>query len=417
MIKKSILLTAVIVFLCFGQEIIDGIAAIVGEHVILKSDVEQYARMTANQYRINPYTNKEQFEIIKDKALQNLIDEKILLEQAKIESIEVKDRNVEAMLEQQMQNMVAQAGGEDKVMEIMGKSIPEIKKEYRDVVRNRLIVQNLQQTKFMDVTISRREVENFKEQYKDSIPDVPPSLDFSHILIKPQVGDNESSVAKQLIDSLHNEIQKGADFGELAMKFSEDFNSAKNGGELGFIERGNLVKSFEEAAFQLEKGEISDVVKSEFGYHIIQMIERKGEKINVRHILIQEKISDKNVDQAREKILKIYDEVKSGTISFDSAAVRYSDDVDLEKTKGRIRRIPKNQIENPEFVKVLDNLEIGEMSDVFKTEQGFHIIRLNNVYDDTYATLRNWAKEMKKQEYYEEWVENLRKNFVIEIRN
>ena len=417
MIKKTILFTILIAMISFGQEIIDGIAAIVGQHVILKSDVEQYARMTANQYKINPYNNPEKFEKFKEQSLQSLIDEKILLEQAKIESIEVKDRNVEAMLEQQMQNMVSQAGGEDKVIEIMGKSISDVKREYRTVVRNRLIVQNLQQTKFSDITISRREVEEFKKEYKDSIPDVPPSFDFSHILIKPKFGDDESSKAKILIDSLYALINKGEDFGKLAEKYSQDYASAAQGGELGYIERGNLVKSFEETAFKLKKGEISSIVKSIFGYHIIQMLERKGEKINVRHILIKEEISNKNINTAREKILSIYEDIKSGKISFDSAAVTYSDDIDLGKTKGRIGRIPKTQIENPEFVKVLDNLKIGEMSNVFKTDQGFHIIRLNNIYDDTHITLRNWANELKKQKYYKTWVEELRQNFSIEIRD
>jgi peptidyl-prolyl cis-trans isomerase SurA len=417
MIKKTLLFTLLITFIAIGQEVIDGIAAIVGEHVILKSDVEQYARMTASQYNINPYSNMQQFKELKEQSLQSLIDEKILLEQAKIESIEVKDRNVEAMLEQQMQNMVAQAGSEEKVVEIMGKSMSEVKREYRDIVRNRLIIQNLQQQKFMDINVTRREVEKFQEEYKDSIPDIPPSYDFSHILISPKAGSSETNVARQKIDSLYKLIQAGEDFGQLAMKFSEDYASAKNGGELGYIERGNLVKSFEETAFQLEKGEISEVVKSEFGYHIIQMLERKGEKINVRHILITEKISNTNINDARKRAFQVYEEIKNGEISFDSAAVKYSDDVDLKKTKGKIRRMPKNQIENPEFVSVLENLEIGEMSEVFKTEQGFHILRLNKIYDDTYLTLKRWATEMKKQQYYKDWVEKLRNNFTIEIRN
>ncbi len=414
--KKKLLITLLIGLLCFGQEVIDGIAAIVGDHVILRSEVEQYARMTANQYQINPFRNKKQFEELKQQSLQQLIDEKILLEQAKIESIEVKDRNIEATLEQQMQSMISRAGSEKKVIEIMGKSLPEIKKEYREIVRNRMIVQSLQQQKFMDINITRREIDQFKEEYKDSIPDVPPSLDFSHILISPKIGENETSEAKELIDSLYQLIKDGADFGKLAMKYSEDPNSAKRGGELGFIKRGNLVKSFEETAFSLKKGEISEVVKSSFGYHIIQMIERKGEKINVRHILIQEKISNANIDEARKKAFAIRKKIMNDQIPFDSAAVKYSDDVDLEKTKGRIRRIPKNKIENPEFVKVLDTLEKNQISDVFKTDQGFHIIRLNNIYDDTYPTIKNWALELKKQKYYQNWVKSLRDNFNIEIK-
>ena len=417
MTNKTLLLTFLIAMIVFGQDIIDGIAAIVGEHVILKSDVEQYARMSASQNQINPYKHKDKFKKLKTQSLQSLIDEKILLEQAKIESIEVKDRNVEAMLDNQMQNMVAQAGGEDKVVEIMGKSLSDVKREFRPIVRNRLIVQNLQQAKFADINVSRREIELFKEEYKDSLPDIPPSIDFSHILIMPKTSDDESNVAKILIDSLYNIIINGEELGELAKKYSQDYASAKNGGELGYIERGNLVRAFEEAAFKLEKGEISKVVKSIFGYHIIQMIERKGEKINVRHILIKEELSSKNIDDAQLKALNVYNEITSGKIDFDSAAVKYSDDVDLGKTGGRIRRIPKNQIENPEFIEVLDKLEFDEVSEVFKTSQGFHIIKLNNIYDDTYITLEKWATELKKQKYYDNWVKKLRESFKIAIRN
>ncbi len=374
MIKKTLLISILFSLICFGSDLIDGIAAIVGEHVILQSEVEQFSRMTANQMQINPYEQPEKYQELKQYSLESLIDEKIMLEQAKIESIEVKDRDVETMLEQQIQSMIIQAGTKDKAEEMLGKKMSVIKRDYRDMVRNRLLVQNLKQTKFADITVTRQEVESFIQENKDSIPDVPVSLDFSHILIKVKPGIEETQKAKHLCDSLLTLIKNGVDFGELAKKYSTDVASAQFGGELGFIERGSFVKEFEEVAFALKEKEISDLVKTEFGYHIIQLIKRKGEKINTRHILIQEKLTKQNEVTAKNLIEKIYNDIQNNIINFDSAAVLYSDDSDSRKNKGRITRMPKNQIKQEEFITILDNLKENQINQVFKTNIGFHPI-------------------------------------------
>jgi peptidyl-prolyl cis-trans isomerase SurA len=402
-------------YFCQAQELIDGVAAIVGENVILKSEVDQFARLNASQLRIDPTKDTEAYLELLKRSLSALIDENILLEQAKIETIEVKDRDVENTLNQQIENMISQAGSKEAAEQILGSSITKIKRDYRSVIKNRLIVEKLRTEKFQKTTVSRREINKFYETYKDSLPEIPPTLDFSHILFVIKPGLPEEANAIRLGDSLLTAIKSGADFSELAKSHSDDLASAVYGGDLGYIKRGGFIKEFEEVAFSLQPNEISTLVKTDFGYHIIQMIDRKGENINVRHILIKPKVSEQNTLKTKAFADSVYNLINNG-LDFDSAAVYYSDDPDVKITKGRIRRIPKNQIQQPEFITVLDSLKYGQLSSVFQSSLGFHILRLNAIYDDTWITLEQWALEYKKNQLYREWVDELRSQFFIDIK-
>jgi len=417
MIKRSVCFLFFLTLLSYSQELIDGIAAIVGDHVILKSDVEQFARMNASQMRIDPQRDHEKYISILKKSLDALIDENILLEEAKIETIEVKDRDVENMLENQIQEIIAQAGSKEKAEEILGNPISKIKIDYRPLIKNRLIVEKLRTEKFKNVSVSRREVNEFYNTFKDSLPEIPPSLDFSHILIRISPGVKEEKEAKAKADSILKLLKNGQDFEKLARLYSNDPGSAAEGGDLGYINRGGFIKSFEEVAFTLSKGEISDVVKTDFGYHIIQQIDRKGEKINVRHILITPKISEQNILDSEKLSNEIRQKIINGSISFDSAAVKYSDDKDSKANKGRIERIPKNQIQNTVFLSVLNKLDIGQISPVFKTDIGFHILKLNNIHNDTWTTIEQWALEYKKSNLYQKWINDLKSKFYINIED
>lgn len=412
-----IFLTVFLIPLIYSQEIIDGIAAIVGENIILKSEVDQFVQMNAAQLQIDPQRDPEVYQQLVKQSLQSLIDENILLEQAKIETIEVKDRDVETMLEQQIENIVFQVGSKEKAEKILGKSLNEIRRDYRPQMRNRLIVEKLKNEKFVNINITRREVEEFYQTYKDSLPEIPPSYDFSQILFKIKPGEKEEQRAKSLADSLYQLLQNGAaDFAELAKQYSQDPASARDGGDLGYISRGGFIKEFEEVAFSLNKNEISDVVKTEFGYHIIKLIDRKGENIRVSHILIKPEISDKNIDNLRAKASHVRKLLINDQIPFDSAAVLYSDDPDVKANKGRIQRILKSQIQQPKFLAVLDTLQIGQISHVFETDMGYHILRLHNVFTDSWSVIEKWALEYKKSKLYDQWMNELRSKFNIELK-
>jgi peptidyl-prolyl cis-trans isomerase SurA len=414
--SKIILLQLSLSSLLFSQTLIDGIAAIVGNNIILISEVDQVARITASQMNINPVRDVDSYNSIKRNILNSLIDENVILEQARIETVEVKDRDVENALDQRIQALIEQAGSVENAEMLMGGSINKVKKDYRPIFKNQLIVEKMRSEKFNKVSISRPEVDNFYKIYKDSIPEIPPSLDFSSILFKVSSGEKEDLAARRLIDSLLTLIKNGSDFAQLAKTYSDDVASASYGGDLGYIKRGAFIKSFEEVAFSLKSGEVSDVVKTDFGYHIIQLIDRKGESINVRHILIKINLSDQNFADRYKFADSIRTKIINNEISFDSAVVYFSDEPNAKTTFGRIKRIPQNQIQNSDFLNVLSNLKIGEISPVFETSSGFYILKLNNIYDDTWLTIEKYALEYKKNQLYSEWLNKLKKNIFINVK-
>ena len=400
----------------FAQTLIDGIAAIVGENIILVSEVDQVARITASQMNIDPNRDVAKFNNIKRQVLNSLIDENVILEQARIETVEVKDRDVENAINQRLDMLVEQVGSVENLELLMGSPISKIKKDYRPIFKNQLIVEKMRSEKFSKVTVTRPEVEAFYQTYKDSIPPIPPSLDFSAILFKVSPGPEEEMAAKKLIDSLYTLLKNGYDFEYLAKNYSEDEASAPYGGDLGYIKRGAFIKSFEEVAFSLSPGEISDVIKTDFGYHIIQMVDRKGESIRVRHILIKIKVSDKNFEDRYRFADSIRTMIINNEISFDSAVVKYSDEPNAKSTLGRIRRIPLNQIQNTDFINVLSNMKVGDISPVFESSPGYYILKLNNVYDDSWPTIERYALEFKKNQLYQEWLNKLKEDIFIDIK-
>ncbi|MDD5539606.1 MAG: peptidylprolyl isomerase, partial [Candidatus Marinimicrobia bacterium] len=338
------------------------------------------------------------------------------LEQARIETVEVKDRDVENALNQRIDMLIEQAGSLENAEMLMGAPISKIKKDYRPIFKDQLVVEKLRSEKFSKVTVSRPEIEAFYQTYKDSLPPIPPSLDFSGILFKVNPGPKEDLAARKLIDSLYTLIINGYDFEDLAKKYSNDDASAQYGGDLGYIKRGAFIKSFEEVAFSLASGEMSPVIKTDFGYHIIQMVDRKGENINVRHILIKINLSDQNFTDCYNFADSIRNKIINNELSFDSAVVLYSDEPNARATFGRIKRIPQNQIENSDFVNVLSNLKVGEVSPVFETLAGYYILKLNNIYDDTWLTIERFALEYKKNQLYIDWLNKLKKDIYIDIR-
>ncbi|MEM2144070.1 MAG: peptidylprolyl isomerase [Candidatus Jordarchaeaceae archaeon] len=414
--KKSFLFLILFLGKVFSQTLIDGVVAVVGNTPILLSEVDQIALMTAAQLRINYLKDTTKFKELRRTALSALIDEYVLLEVAKIETIEVKDREVEATLNQQIENMIAQVGSQEEVENILGMPLNKVKRVYRPLIKNRLIIEKLKNEKFKKLSVTRKEVEKFYEIYKDSIPEIPPSYDFSNILIKIKPGPLEEQRARLIADSILTLLRNGEDFAKLARENSDDEASAKYGGDLGYIKRGSFVKSFEEVAFSLQPGEISDIVKTEFGFHIIEMIDKKGELINVRHILIKPITSDENFEYYKAFADSIRNLIVTNKISFDSAVVKFSDEPNKEVTKGRVRRIPLTQIQNEYFLDVLQSLKVGEVSEVFASPLGLHIIKLNGIYDDTWPTLEKLALEYKKNKLYTEWINKLKKDIHISIK-
>lgn len=404
----------------------DGIAAVVEQDVILFSDVQQYAMLQASQLGINPYQQPQQYmDAIKrfePQVLQSLIDQSIIKAKAEEDSVEVKDHEVDQALKQQIDNLVAQVGSEEALEEQYHMSIADIKKEYREQVYNQLLVQRYQATKFSNITVSRREVEQFFKTYKDSIPELPKRVNISQIYIKVQPSASADSQAVRLLRDLKQRIQNGESFEKLASEYSQDPGSKSQGGDLGFVARGTLVPAFEQAAFALQPGQLSSIVKTEFGYHLIKLEERRGEKIHVKHILITPKSSSRDNQAVVDTLNYIRQQLLQG-VPFDSLALKYSDDADVARNRGRLGWVELPNFQIPEFRDVADTMHVGEISKPFHTDLGWHIIQLNDVKEGGKVTLqKDWSDieqavlQKKQAEKYQEWMKELRSEFYVSIK-
>lgn len=410
------------------QQLIDEIVAVVGQNMILESHLEgQYLQMRA-QGNIQGSASG-----IKCRILENMMFEKLMLNQAELDSIVVTESQVEQDLDQRLRYFTAQFGSQEKLEEFYDKSIIEIKDEFRELVRNQLIVQEVQRTITENIKVTPSEVKTFyKSLPVDSIPLVNAEVEIAQIVKTPPISVEQKTVVKERLRELRRRITAGDNFATLAILYSEDPGSASKGGELGFYGRGELYPEFEAAAFKLEVGEISDIVETEAGFHIIQMIERKGDYINVRHILLQTKVSPADLALAKQELDSIAAEIRNGNITFEEAIEKYSEDPGkanqgmLINTMNGTTRFEMDQLD-PQVSFTIDKLEIGEISNAvpMKTEDGkdaYRILKLKsrtkphiaNLEED-YNRISGWALDYKKEEKVKEWVEKNLENAFIRI--
>ena len=404
------------------SQIVDGIAAIVGDEIILKSEVDQFAQTQALRMRIDPSRNPNRYQSIWRKTLETMIDQKILLDRAELDSIEVSEKEVEQALNEQIDGIIERVGSREKAEEILGYPISKLRRNYREEIRKQRLVEKIQQQKFNDITVGRREVEEFFSQYADSLPEINPGVKISHILIEIKAGSNADSLALNKIDSILTTIKSGEDFSELASLYSDDTNSALNGGELGFMKRGTLVPEFEEAAYSLSPGDISEIVRTEFGYHIIKLIERRGERINVKHILIMPKTGKYDEDKVVILLKDLRARIISGE-SFEDVAGEYSDDPEVAINKGNLGWYDLTSLSIPQFAEVLDTLIVGNISKPIKTDYGYHIIKSIDIREGGKLTLEdNWYElesiviRNKRLQVYDEWLDSIRDEVYIDIK-
>ena len=406
------------------KPVIDGVAVIVADKIILKSELAQIVNVTAMQQNIDPNQSLELYQRLQTQVLQSLIDQKIVLQLAMRDTnIIVKDKEVDAALEAQVNNILSQAGNEEKAEEMLGEPLRDFKREYWFDVRDRIYADKFQQLKLQGVSINRTEVENFFTVYKDSLPFFPPKIKLRHNLLPLKPGEESIKATLALLDSLRDEIYSGADFPELAKIYSQDPGSKNRGGDLGFTRRGTLVNEFEEVAFTLDIGEISKPVKTAFGYHIIQPLEKQGDKIRVRHILINPSITENDEQKVYDFAATIKDSVKT-IDDFIALTERHSVDEQTNKNGGDLGWINPNDFTIPEIGQVLQYLELHECSLPIKTSLGYHLLWLEDAKEGGYPNLEtHWidieamALNKKKMDWYVAFIQDAREKFYISIKN
>jgi peptidyl-prolyl cis-trans isomerase SurA len=409
--------------------IIEKVVARVGSEYILYSDIQEL-------YSYAQERNPGHDETLQCTILEQLIAKKMLLDQAKLDSIEVSDIEIDVELSRRIDYILGQMGGdEDLFYEYYGRTPVEQRELMREPLREDMIQQRIQTQLISDVTITPKEVvEFYKSIPQDSIPYQNAEVELAELSIKTLISDEARTEAlEKAKDLLHRVTEGGEPFEDIASVYSDDPGSARVGGDLGWSRRGAFVAEFEAAAFALEPGEISDVVETQFGYHVIQLLERRGNNINVRHILVKPVVTVEDEERTKVYVDSIKQLVLSDSITFDVAVKRFSDDeVQSYNNAGRMLNPETgdtfwetNQLPYQLYF-AIESLEIGEISDIVELEErgekSFKVFQLLSKtkphrlsIETDFSKLQNYAKENKKNVYFDRWMKEKIGNTFIEL--
>lgn len=420
--KKLFVLFFILTGVMFAQDVLDKIVAVVDNEIILKSELEYRVSLEAAQRNIDP--SNEEF---RKGVLNAMIDEKLLFAQAELDSVEVQDAEIDQQLDYQINLFIQQFGSRERVEQVYGMSLDKIKRELRDDVRKNLMAQKVQQKNFAEIEVTDREVREFFDTYKDSLGLIPERFKIAHIFINPIASDRIKAESKKFAESLLDSLKNGADFAELAKKYSADPGSAAEGGDLGYVKRGVFYPEFESVAFSLKPGETSGVVESPVGFHIIRLIDRRGESIRARHILIKPKNDDEADLKSIEFLTEIRDSILRGFNTFEYFAKKYSDDKQTASFGGELGTFEVSQLDKS-MLDIIYKLDEGEISPpkrltLDKDNYGFHIVKLISRkkehtpnYEQDYDEIKQLALYNKRQKLYSKWMDKVRKNIFWEVR-
>ncbi len=401
---------------------LDKIAAIVGDEIVMQSEVKTQILMMAQQ---NPNINIEDKDLY-DKILDEIIAQKLIITKAIEDSVVVTDDEVEQRWDYFLQSVVSQYGSEKRVEQVYQMSIGGIKNEYSEQIRKSLLAQKLTQQKFMNIKVTPREVEDFYNQYKDSLPEVPLKIEVSHIVKNVTASNTAKDDALNKAKLIRDSILSGqSTFADMALRHSDDPGTREDGGDLGWFDKGKLVPEFEKAAFQLQEGQISLPVESPFGYHLIQTIEKKPDAINTRHILIKLDESNDDRDAAIKFLQELKKEVVENGKDFTILAKQFSDDKDTRGFGGVLGSFALEELP-PNLSSLLNNMKVGEISDpapymADPSKQAYHIVMKKRVIDahkpnlkTDFDELEKRAKIKKQMESRLEWIQKLKKELYWE---
>ncbi len=430
---KKILLTVFAVGLWLplsaqNGTLVDGVAAVVGKNIVKYSDIERsYAQMRVRSGAGDAFKNR-------CAILENLILSQLLVHKGEVDSVEVSDDDVKQYLDYYLKADLRQYGSKEALREATGFTYDELKEQYERMIRNNLLSRRVEYQITENVKVTPAEVTTFFNSLPaDSLPMMPERYELSEIVIEPAISEEERDRVRTELAGLRERVLKGEKFSMLATLYSQDPGSAKKGGELGFFSRGEMVGEFESAAFALKPGEVSPIIETQFGFHIIQLIERRGNTVNARHILIVPKVSSADLLKARMKLDSLATKIRGGHISFEDAARQYSTAKNA-KQGGTVTnpndgsgRFTADEVKERYFNVGLKGMDEGQISNAMsmKTEENrdaYRIVRLNkkhpahkaNLTDD-YDNIYNAALVDAKQKYMREWARKQAKSTYIKL--
>ncbi len=394
---------------------VDGVVAQVGKEIILSSDIAMQKEALA----------REGQTLTDCQMIRELLLEKLLIHHAAIDSVIVAEEEVDENIDRRIEQLVGQIGTERRLEEYYGKTILEIKEEMRPLMKNQMTAQRMQMTITETIDVTPKEVEDAVAKIPlDSLPLIGTEVEIAQVTIVPKVSEQAEKDAIDRLNQLRDRILNGSSFATMAILYSEDPGSNRNGGEYKGIKRGVFVKEFEAIAFNLRPGEISKPFKTEYGYHIVQLQTKRGEELDLRHILIKPKVEQKDLDDAKALLDSLRGAILAGSISFEDVAEQYSADEE-SKLNGGVMMNPMTtdvrwNVENLDrgIFYSIENLQPGSISEaaLVRKPDGTEIFRILQLRDrvaphranltQDFSLLKNYVQNQRKQAKMMQWVED-----------
>jgi peptidyl-prolyl cis-trans isomerase SurA len=412
-----------------GQDkVVDQVVAVVGNNPILKSDVESMVLQRQAQ-------GATTLGDMKCEVLEGVLEQRLLLAEAELDTtIIVTDSQINQYMDRQIQGYIENIGSEKEVEKYFKKSIGAIKSELSEIIKDNLKTEQMKNKILQKIKVTPAEVRQyFRQLAQKDVPEIPIQYEYAQITVLPNITEQEDLDVKAKLRDFKKRVENGDNFAALAVLYSEDPGSARNGGEMDYIGRAMLDPAFATEAFSLKTGQVSKVVKSEFGYHIIQLIDRKGEKIKCRHILIKPKIDAGELEKAKNRIDSLADFIRKGDIKWEQACFLYSSDKNTRNNSGLVTSqhtgSSKFNVDelDPDVSKVVTKMNIGETSNPFltvddKQRQVYKIVRLIdktkphqvNLQSD-YQVLSEMFLAKKKENAYQKWISDKQSKTYIHI--
>ncbi|MFK7972103.1 MAG: peptidylprolyl isomerase [Bacteroidia bacterium] len=430
-IKNVLTLTLVLFLACISQaqtgSVLDKVVAIVGEEVILQSDVD-------NQYNYFIINGQKDDGSLRCQVMEQVLVSKLLLDKARQDSVEVSAPEVEGEIERRLRTIIGRMGGEKEFIEVYGKSVAQFRQDVREDIRNELLIERQRSILLAEAKVTPRDVRRFFNSLpKDSLGFFPAEVELNHILLKPQFDPVSKKEATEYLKNVRKDVvDEGLDFGLQAIEHSQGPSGAR-GGSLGEVRRGMMVPEFEEVLFSMREGEISDVFETEYGYHIVKLHKVRGQVREASHILrVPERSA--NADSLAMDSLRQILSYLGDSLSFEQAAIRFSEDRATKDCGGCMvnpksgeLRIPLDQLDPETYFKV-DEMKEGEISEPMEYQlpdgsMAFHVLYIKrkipphrpNLKDD-YKKIQSAALQLKQSEIFETWLNAARENIYIEIK-
>ena len=417
---KKILIVLLFNFALAQEEILlDKVSAVVEGKIVLLSDVVLAANALAAEQRINPTTNPTEYNKLLLKSSESMIEQLVIIKMAEVDSVEVLDKDIDRALERQIDNIISQAGGKEEAELALGRKISDFKRSYRDDMRGKLLAEKYTGSLTSGISVTRGEVVSFYNTFKDSILPFPTLYKTRHLLLEIKPSEESLKKALNKTQDIRDEIVAGLSFADAAKKYSEDIQSGENGGNLGYVPRGTFVQEFDKMVFTLDPNILSEPVKTQFGYHLIEVLQRSGEKVNARHILISANVSEEDKNLTYKKTASIVKEIKNKD-DFILKVKEYSDDTTSGPKGGYMGMINLDQYQVKELVDVIKNISLNTPSAPVLTQFGYHIVWVDEKIEGGPASLdKNWldleqmALNQKKSDWYSNWIKEIKNKFYI----